>query len=104
MPALSQLLKTEVAERRIAPSPIRSEQPGPSSKIQLAVCGLDCLVRFTLTAGHRGDGPQAARLVEGLPAKVVMADTAYDADHFRQAFVDKGARYYAMVSISVHIA
>jgi transposase len=30
-------------------------------------------------------------LIEGLPAKVVMADTAYDADHFRQAIADKGA-------------
>jgi transposase len=35
--------------------------------------------------------PQAAPLIEGLPAKVVMADTAYDADHFRQVIVDKGA-------------
>ena len=35
--------------------------------------------------------PQAAPLIEGLPAKVVMADTAYDADHFRQAIADKGA-------------
>ncbi len=38
-----------------------------------------------------GDVPQAGRLIEGLPAKVVMADTAYDADHFRQAIADKGA-------------
>jgi transposase len=42
-------------------------------------------VRFTLTAGQKGDAPQAAALIEGLPAEVVMADTAYDADHLRQA-------------------
>jgi transposase len=48
-------------------------------------------VRFILTAGQRGDAPQAGALIEGLPAQVVMADTAYDADHFRQAIVDKGA-------------
>jgi hypothetical protein len=30
----------------------------------------------------RRASPQAGRLVEGLPAKVVVADTAYDADHF----------------------
>lgn len=48
-------------------------------------------MRFTLTAGQRGDAPQAGPLVEGLPAEVVMADTAYDADHFRQAIADKGA-------------
>src|SRR4029077_12881256 len=29
----------------------------------------------------KGDAPQAAALLEGLPAEVVMADTAYDADH-----------------------
>jgi hypothetical protein len=41
-------------------------------------------VRFTLTAGQKGDAPQAAALIEGLPAEVVMADTAYDADHLRR--------------------
>ena len=53
--------------------------------------GLGCPVRFTLTAGHRGDAPQAGPLIEGLPAQVVMADTAYDADYLRQAIADKGA-------------
>ena len=53
--------------------------------------GLGCPVRFTLTAGQLGDVPQAATLIEGLAAEVVMADTAYDADHFRQAIANKGA-------------
>ena len=57
----------------------------------MAVRGLGCPVNFHLTAGHRGDAPQAGPLIEGLPAKVVMADTAYDAYHFRQAIADKGA-------------
>ena len=57
----------------------------------MAVRGLGCPVRFTLTAGQAGDAPQAGPLIEGLPAKVVMADTAYDADHFRQAIAAKGA-------------
>ena len=43
----------------------------------MAVRGLGCPVRFTLTAGQKGDAPQAAALIEGLPAEVVMADTAY---------------------------
>jgi transposase len=38
-----------------------------------------------------GDAPQAATLIESLPAGVVMADTAYDADHIRQIIADKGA-------------
>ena len=57
----------------------------------MAVRGLGCPVRFTLTAGQKGDAPQAAALIEGLPAEVVMADTAYDADHLRQAIAAKGA-------------
>jgi len=57
----------------------------------MAVRGLGCPVRFTLTAGQRGDAPQARPLIEGLAAEVVMADTAYDADHIRQAIADMGA-------------
>jgi transposase len=57
----------------------------------MAVRGLGCPVRFTLTAGQKGDAPQASTLIEGLPAEVVMADTAYNADHLRQAIAAKGA-------------
>jgi transposase len=57
----------------------------------MAVRGLGCPVRFTVTAGQMGDAPQAGPLIEGLPAKVVMADTAYDADHLRRAITKKGA-------------
>jgi transposase len=62
-----------------------------STKIHLAVRGLGAPVRFVLTAGQHGDCPQAYGLIEGLPAEVVMADTAYDADPLRQAIADKGA-------------
>ena len=47
-------------------------------------------MRFTLTAGQRGDCPQAYTLIEGLPAKVVMADAAYDADPLRREIAGKG--------------
>ena len=57
----------------------------------MAVRGLGCPVRLALTAGQRGDCPQAYALIEDLPAEVVMADTAYDADPLRQAIADKGA-------------
>ena len=57
----------------------------------MAVRGLGCPVRFTLTAGQKGDAPQATPLIEGLAAKVVMADTAYDADHFRQSIAKRKA-------------
>jgi transposase len=57
----------------------------------MAVRGLGCPVRFTLTAGQKGDAPQADALIEGLPADIVMADTAYDSDRLRSAIADKGA-------------
>ena len=53
--------------------------------------GLGCPVRFVLTAGQKGDAPQADALIEGLPAEVIMADTAYDSDHLREVIAEKGA-------------
>ncbi len=64
---------------------------GLSTKIHMAVRGLGCPVRFILTAGQKGDAPQAEPLIKGLPADVVMADTAYDFDALRQAIAEKGA-------------
>lgn len=57
----------------------------------MAVRGLGCPVHFILTAGQKGDAPQAEPLIEGLPAEIVMADTAYDSDRLRDAIADKGA-------------
>ena len=54
--------------------------------------GLGCPVRFLLTAGQKGDAPQAAALLEDAPAEVVIADAAYDADHIRKAVTQMGAR------------
>src|SRR6516225_1525042 len=64
---------------------------GLSTKIHMVVRGLGCPVRFTLTAGQKGDAPQAAALIEGLPAEVIIADTAYDADHLRKDIAAKKA-------------
>ena len=64
---------------------------GLSTKIHLAVRGLGAPVRLLLTGGQRGDCPQTHALIEGLPADVVMADAAYDADPLRKAIAAKGA-------------
>jgi transposase len=58
----------------------------------LAVRGLGCPARFILTAGQKGDCPQAQPLIEGLSADVVIADTAYDADALRKAIADMKAQ------------
>lgn len=57
----------------------------------MAVRGLGCPVRFRLTAGQKGDAPQAEALIADLPAEAVMADTAYDSDRLREAVARKGA-------------
>lgn len=46
--------------------------------------GIGGPVALRLTGGHKGDAPQAAALVESRPAQIVLADAAYDADHFRE--------------------
>lgn len=57
----------------------------------MAVRGLGCPIRFALTAGQKGDAPQADALIEGLPADIVMADAAYDSDHLRAIIAEKAA-------------
>ena len=52
--------------------------------------GLGCPVHFTLTPGQAGDAPQAATLMEGQAAEVVIADAAYDADNIRATIAAKG--------------
>ena len=53
--------------------------------------GLGCPVRFVITAGQKGDAPQAGALLADLPAAVVLADAAYDSDQLREAIAGKGA-------------
>ena len=57
----------------------------------MAVRGLGCPVDFRLTAGQRGDAPQAEALLKGHPAEVVMADAAYDSNSIRDAVAAMGA-------------
>ncbi len=57
----------------------------------MVVRGLGCPVRFALTAGQKGDAPQAVDLLADLDAEVVMADAAYDSDAIRAAIAEKNA-------------
>lgn len=58
----------------------------------MAVDGLGNPVRFILTGGERNDITQAQPLIHGLRARYVLADRAYDADHFRDAIHASGAK------------
>lgn len=50
------------------------------------------LRRLILTAGQRGDAPQAAALLEGLRPRHVIADAAYDSDALRATIHRNKAR------------
>ncbi len=64
---------------------------GLSTKLHLAVRGLGCPVRFTLTPGQAGDAPQAGPSDRRPTRRSRHRDTAYDADHLREAIQAKGA-------------
>ena len=48
-------------------------------------------MRLRLSGGQQNDITQAAALIAALPAEVVLADAAYDADPLRAAIAAKGA-------------
>ena len=50
--------------------------------------GQPCAVRAD--AGQRGEITGAEKLIEGLPLGALLADKAYDADHFRDLLKSKG--------------
>ena len=75
------------AKKRGEDQALGPSRGGLSTKIHMAVRGPGCRVRFTPTAGQKGDAPQGDALIEGLPAEVVMAYTALSSAqrHRRQA-------------------
>ena len=81
--------------RRAQKSPddqaIGRSRGGPSTKIHLAVRGLGCPVRIILTAGQRGDAPQALALLGTDRPDAVLGDAAYDSNVLRDAIAKAGA-------------
>jgi len=57
----------------------------------MAVDGRGRPLRLILTPGQRGDVTQAPALLEGLSARRVLADKAYDSNALRQIVADMGA-------------
>ena len=63
---------------------------GMTTKILALVDALGNLARFALMPGQRGEITGAKKLIEGLPLGALLADKAYDADHFRDLLKSKG--------------
>lgn len=49
-------------------------------------------LRFILTAGQKGDVPQAQTLLHGFKASHILADKAYDSNALRKFIADIGAQ------------
>jgi hypothetical protein len=83
-------------KKRSEDQAIGRSRGGLSTKIHLAVRGLGCAVRFTLTAGQKGDAPQAAALIEGFSCRgrhgrYSLGRGSSTPSHRRQAIAAKGA-------------
>ena len=65
---------------------------GFTTKIHAACDSHGKPLRFILTAGPCSDYTPALALLEGLPAKAVLADKGYDADYLVEAIRQKGAQ------------
>ena len=62
-----------------------------SSKLHVAADALGLPLRVIVSPGHRGDVLFAGELIAGLRPDHVLADRAYDANHFRLAIAYEGA-------------
>jgi transposase len=63
-----------------------------TTKIHVVVDAIGRLIRGQLSAGQVHDVTQAQELLDGVPARCVVADKAYDAQALRQTIHDTGAK------------
>ena len=63
---------------------------GFSTKIHIAVDALGNPLRLILTAGQCHDSPQAAVLIDGFEAQVLIADKGYDSDPLIESVTARG--------------
>lgn len=61
-----------------------------TTKLHAAVSGGGRLLRLVVTAGQRGDAPQAGALLEGLAPRHVVADVACDSNAIRGLIRGRG--------------
>jgi transposase len=65
---------------------------GRTTKIHAVANAAGRLITFELTAGQMGDVRSAKGLIDKLPtAALVLADTAYDSDKFREFLAKRGS-------------
>jgi putative transposase len=64
---------------------------GLSTKIHAVADALGNPARLVAGPGQQGEVLRAGELIAGLAPGAVIADTAYDAEHFHQAIAQQGA-------------
>ena len=60
-----------------------------TTKIHIAVDALGNVLRLLFTAGQVHESTKAEALIDGLPAKNLLGDKAFDSDHFRAFLADR---------------
>jgi transposase len=78
------------AQKKSAPQAIGITRGGRNTKIHAVCDALGNPLRFLLTPGQRHDSKPVPELLEGLPAKAVLADKAYDSDKIIQSAQAQG--------------
>lgn len=83
--------QSSAGARKISgPQAIRITRGGLNTKIHALCDALGNPLRFVLTAGQRHDFKLVPELLEGLPAKALLADKAYDSDKIVQVAQAQG--------------
>ena len=80
------------ARKKEGEQAIGRSRGGLTTKIHALVEALGNLARWRLTAGQAADVSEAEPLLEGVPAKAVAADKAYDSDALIDAITASGAQ------------
>ncbi|CAN5468649.1 IS5-like element ISLpl3 family transposase [soil metagenome] len=78
------------ALKKSGPQAIGITRGGLNTKIHAVCDALGNPLRFVLTPGQRHDSKPVPELLDGLPAKALLADKAYDSDKIVQSTQEKG--------------
>ena len=78
------------AKKTSGPQAIGITRGGLNTKIHAVCDALGNPLRFVLTAGQRHDSKPVLELLDGLQAKALLADKAYDSDKIVQAAQARG--------------
>ena len=85
------MLRVRGAKKGADVQAIGRSKGGLTTKLHGVCDSLGLPLRFTASAGHRGEVLYGAALIDGFKPHYVIADRAYDAEHFHDSILETGA-------------